>query len=302
MRTNQLKRGVATLVMAMATTLAGAAVVPTASYAAGLSNPSGTLTVKCPGAHAFIQVDWLGPNEVTIRWRIRDTAASGNVSPILRINAIAPGGSAAAMKFGNGKTYYVLTAGNGSQKVGLTRGWNPGNLGDISHLKVTVKNGTTAQGVDCHQSRNIFNWSRLAYDTALSKSDKGYRLGGMGPDYYDCSGLVLTSYNGIKHFPDFNTNNVRTAEQIYNWARTHTSPAKAYAKRVSPSDVKVGDLLFYRDTVESPRAVTHVAFWAGNNTLYDALSPTAGIGYHANTSWWSSKLVAVYRILGVSTD
>ena len=35
------------------------------------------------------------------------------------------------------------------------------------------------QGSNCSESRNIFNWSRIAYTTAVSKDDKHYMLGGM---------------------------------------------------------------------------------------------------------------------------
>ncbi len=302
MRPNRRKRSIATLAMAFATAVAGAVVVtaPPAN-AAGLSNPSGTITVDCPGAHAHIQVDWLDSDRVTIRWRLRDTATGGSRSPVLQIKAFGADGSPTSMVFGRNH-FYALTSGNGTQKIGTKTNWNPVNLADIHYLKIKVSNGTTAQDPACHETRNIFNWTRLAYKAALSKSDKGYRLGAMGPDFYDCSGLTLASYNGISHFPNFDTNTVRTAEQIYDWARTNTAPAKKYAKKIPPSDVKVGDLLFYENTVESPRDVTHVAFWAGNDTLYDALSPQAGIGFHANTPWWTSRLVAAYRILGVSTD
>jgi peptidoglycan DL-endopeptidase CwlO len=53
-----VKRRIMTVVVAVATALSGAVFVAApAASADGLSNPSGTLTVECPGAHAFIQVD-----------------------------------------------------------------------------------------------------------------------------------------------------------------------------------------------------------------------------------------------------
>ncbi|MDW5323697.1 C40 family peptidase [Plantactinospora sp. KLBMP9567] len=271
---------------------------PSAS-ADGLSNPSGTLTVSCPGADAFIQVDWKGANAVTIRWRVDDTGTAANFSPVLRIQAHDSDHTAAPFVFPGDNAYYILKSGNGTHEVGLKSDWNPSNLADINHLKVRVQNGTTEQGTACFQERNIFNWTRIAYRRAVDKQGADYRLGGTGPDY-DCSGLVLKSYNEVGNLPDFDMNSVRTAEQIYNWARTHTSPAKKYAKQVSAADLKIGDLLFYTNTADNGRFITHVAFWAGDNTLYDAHSPGVPVGFHANTSWWSSRFVTAYRILGVS--
>jgi hypothetical protein len=304
MQPKRLRRGIATLAMAFVTALAGALVVAaTPAYADGLANPSGTLTVECPGASAFIQVDWLGPNRVTVRWRLDDTGTTAGISPVLRIQAVDGDGTVAPMVFPSGDTYFVLRGGNGHSEIGLEADWNPGNMADLNHLKVKVQNGTTDQGTACTESRNIFNWSRIAYDNALSKADKGYSSGGMGPDYYDCSGLMLTSYNAIPLINKFDTTNVRTAEQIYNWMQEHTSPAKVYAKRIPREDAKVGDLFFYERTVESDRAITHVGFYAGNDTQYDALSPTAGIDTHSiSSTWWISRLVGIYRVLGVSTD
>ncbi|GAA3164302.1 hypothetical protein [Nonomuraea salmonea] len=54
--------------------------VPAAS-ADGLSNPSGTLTVECAGAKAFLQVDWKAGDRVTIRWRVDDTGTASGISP-----------------------------------------------------------------------------------------------------------------------------------------------------------------------------------------------------------------------------
>lgn len=304
MQGKRVRRGIATLVMAMVTALSGAAFVAAPpAYAAGLPNPSGTLTVVCPGASAFVQVDWHGPNRVTVRWSVEDTGTKANISPVLRITAVGSNKVDTPMIFPSGDTFYVLRSGNGTSEVGLETDWNPENIADLNHLKVKVQNGTTDQGIGCTESRNIFNWSRIAYNIALSREDKGYKLGEMGPDLYDCSGLMLSSYNEVPVFPDFDTNNVRTADAIYNWATSHTSPAKAYAKQIPREDAKVGDLFFYKETADNNRFVDHVGFYAGNDTQYDALSVSAGIATHSITSsWWTSRLVGVYRILGVSTD
>ncbi|GAB3941304.1 hypothetical protein GCM10029976_060380 [Kribbella albertanoniae] len=304
MQRNRLRRSLAALAMTIVTAVSGALLVgPTPAQAAGLANPSATLTVECPGASAFIQVDWLGPNRVTVRWSIEDTGTAAGWSPVLRINAIGSNNVNTPMIFPSGDTFFVLRAGNGHSEVGLEADWNPENIADLNHLKVKVQNGTSAQdpeGNGCTESRNIFNWTRIAYDNAWSQRDKQYRFGnlgpdyGLGPNYYDCSGLTLTSYDKIPLFPGFG--NVRTADSIHNWAASHTSPAKVYAKRVDRADAKVGDLFFYNTDGDS--AVDHVDFYAGNNEAYGALNETLGLTTHP---MWSG-VVGIYRILGVSTD
>ncbi len=298
MQRNRLRRSLAALAMTVVTAVSGALLVgPTPAQAAGLANPSATLTVECPGASAFIQVDWLGPNRVTVRWSIEDTGTAAGFSPVLRINAIGSNNVDTPMIFPGGNTYYVLRSGNGTSEVGLEGDWNPENIADLNHLKVKVQNGTTAQdpeGKGCTESRNIFNWTRIAYNNAWSQEEKPYVWGGVGPNSYDCSGLTLWSHNQIPLFPGFG--GVRTADSIYNWATSHTSPAKVYAKRVDRADAKVGDLFFYN--TDGDAAIDHVDFYAGNNEAYGALNENLGLTTHP---MWSG-VVGIYRILGVSTD
>ncbi|TCC38686.1 C40 family peptidase [Kribbella speibonae] len=295
MKWKHLTRRITTSVLALVTALTGAVVIAaTPAYADGLDNPSGTLTVECPGASAFIQVDWLGPNRVTVRWSLEDTGTASDFSPVLRVQAVDGDGTVAPMVFPSGDTYFILRGGNGHSQVGLEADWNPGNMADLNHLKVKVQNGTTEQGTACTESRNIFNWSRIAYNNAWSQEKKPYEWGGVGPNEYDCSGLTLWSYNQIPLFPGFG--GVRTADSIYNWATSHTSPAKVYAKRVDRADAKVGDLFFYN--TDGDAAIDHVDFYAGNNEAYGALNEDLGIATHP---MWSG-VVGIYRILGVSTD
>lgn len=287
--------------MALALALGAALFAPAPTAAAdGLSNPSGTLTVECPGARAFLQVDWKGANKVTIRWRVDDTGTAADFSPVLRIQARDADGSAAPFVFPGDNTFYVLDAGNGAHEIGLTSDWNPGNLADLNHLLVRVQNGTTAQGTACHQERKIYNWTRIGYRKAVDQEGKRYLLGGMGPDRFDCSGLTITSYEAVPGFPDFPAD-VRTAEQIYHWARANDSPGKRYAKPVPFADLKIGDLLFFERTTNSGRDATHVAFWAGDDTIFHAFSEDAPIGFSPYSSYFSSRFVGAYRLLGVET-
>ncbi|MGP4100675.1 C40 family peptidase [Nonomuraea sp. KM90] len=273
-----MKPRIMTLIVAFCVAVSSAvlAAAPSA-YADGLSNPSGTLTVSCPGAEAFIQVDWKTADKVTVRWRIDDS-----VAPFI---------------FPSGEPYFVLRGGNGHNEIGLRSDWNPDNVPNINHLRVRVQNGTTDQGTHCYQERDIYNWSMIAHKNAMAKSGAPYILGGLGtPEHpgYDCSGLVYSSYNPIANFPGWP---VRRAVDMWNWARNNQSPGKFYAKEVAYSDLKVGDLIFYKTTAE---AVGHVSFWEGDGRVLDALEPGTNVGVHDEGSLRNVR-VAAFRILGVAT-
>jgi hypothetical protein len=92
-----------------------------------------------------------------------------------------------------------------------------------------------------------------------------------------------------------------TAEEIYHWMRAHNKPGKQFAKSVSPAELKVGDLLFFDRTTTSGRDATHVAFWAGDNTLFHAFDPDVPIGYTSYTPYFRERLVGAFRVLGVET-
>jgi hypothetical protein len=292
-----VKHRITTLLLAFAVAVSGALFVAAPSASAdGLDNSSGTLTVECPGAKAFIQFDWNTADRVDVRWYVEDTGTATNISPVLRIQARDHDGTEAPFIFPSGDTFFVLRGGNGHSEVGVKHDWNPGNMVNINHLRVKVQNGTTEQGTSCIQERNAYNWTMIAHKNAVSKEGADYLWGGTGPAY-DCSGLVYTSYNAVGNFPGFG--NVRSAQQMYDWARTHTEPAKQYAMQVPVSELKVGDLLFYENTIVSTSRITHVAFWEENDNRFDAIS--SGVGYHANSSWWDSRFVVAYRVLGVAT-
>ncbi|GAA2205080.1 hypothetical protein GCM10009850_006970 [Nonomuraea monospora] len=289
---------ITTLIAAFAVAVSGAVLVAPPASADGLSNPSGTLTVACGGAEAFIQVDWKAGDKVTVRWRIEDTGTASGYSPVLRINAHGGDDNAVApFIFPSGETYFILRGGNGHSEVGLKSDWNPDGVPNINHLRVKVQNGTTDQGTFCHQERNIYNWSMIGHKNAVAKRGEPYVSSGIGtPQYpgYDCSGLVYASYNPIANFPGWP---VRRAVEMWNWARNNQSPDKFYAKAVDWADLKVGDLIFYKTTDE---AVGHVSFWEGDGRVFDALQPGTTVGAHAEGSLYNAR-VAAFRILGVAT-
>ena len=150
--------------------------------------------------------------------RVDDTGTAANFSPVLRIQAHDFDGTETPFIFPSGDPYYILNSGNGTHEIGVKYDWNPANIVNLNHLLVRVQNGTTDQGTSCFEERRIYNWARIAYKNAVSKEGASYEWGVTGPAY-DCSGLVVTSYNAVANFPGLG--DVRTAQQIYDWARTH---------------------------------------------------------------------------------
>jgi cell wall-associated NlpC family hydrolase len=90
-----------------------------------------------------------------------------------------------------------------------------------------------------------------AVDVALEQVGKPYRYGGSGPDNFDCSGLTSYAWRaaGVE-IP-------RTSRDQY-----------ASSQRISRSDLRPGDLIFYH------QPVSHVAMYIGDGRVVEA--PNSG--------------------------
>lgn len=113
---------------------------------------------------------------------------------------------------------------------------------------------------------------------SVAKANLGvpYKWGGISPSGFDCSGLVKYSYSkaGI-------TLN-RTAAQMY------------YGNGYKPSNLQIGDLLFYGPNKAS--APTHVAIYIGYGKMIMASSSKGVIITATNNSYWHPRYIGVKRI------
>ena len=92
-----------------------------------------------------------------------------------------------------------------------------------------------------------------ALQAASQQNGKPYRYGSVGPNSFDCSGLVKFSFaQAGKALP-------RTSRDMF-----------AATQRISPSQKQPGDLIF----MSSNGRIGHVAVYAGDGMMWD--SPTAG--------------------------
>ncbi len=104
-----------------------------------------------------------------------------------------------------------------------------------------------------------------------------YVLGAVGPNSFDCSGLVYYVARQAlqKQLP-------RTAKAIYNYCRI-----------VPDREKEIGDLLFFKTNDTSP--ITHVGIYIGNNQFISAISdgPNSGVVISSlNQEYWKPKYVA----------
>ena len=107
-----------------------------------------------------------------------------------------------------------------------------------------------------------------------------YVWGGSTPETsFDCSGFVCWTYthSGVYNLPR------TTAQQIYN-----------QCKKISPSEARAGDLIFFENTYQSSEPVTHVGIYAGEGKMLHCGDP---IKYASTlTPYWKSHFYAYGRL------
>ncbi|WFF08125.1 NlpC/P60 family protein [Micromonospora sp. WMMD1076] len=115
---------------------------------------------------------------------------------------------------------------------------------------------------------------------ALAQLGDPYLWAAEGPDRFDCSGLMLASYQaaGYRGLP-------RVAKDQYFATRSRT---------VSPNALLPGDLLFFASS-SSWTSVHHVAMYIGNGKMVEA--PRTGDVVKISVVRWS-RLYAATRVIG----
>jgi cell wall-associated NlpC family hydrolase len=120
-----------------------------------------------------------------------------------------------------------------------------------------------------------------AIAAAKSKLGRPYVWGAEGPDFFDCSGLVLWSYRqaGYNQLP-------RVANDQYNATRNSA---------VAVDKLLAGDLLFFATDRTDWRSIHHVALYYGNGYMIQA--PSTGDVVRISPVWWS-EFYGATRVAG----
>lgn len=137
-------------------------------------------------------------------------------------------------------------------------------------LKVTVYTPSSNSGDDLDSNSGIAG-------TALTRKGCSYVLGGNGPTIFDCSGLARWAY--AKHGISL----PRTAAAQY-----------AATSRVSKSQLKAGDLVFFAGTT-GRSGITHVGIYIGGGMMVHAAGHSSGV---IVSSIYSSYFVSHYAGAG----
>jgi cell wall-associated NlpC family hydrolase len=114
------------------------------------------------------------------------------------------------------------------------------------------------------------------FDIAALQLGAPYRLGGAGPEAFDCSGLVTYAHDAV------GISVPRTAAQ-----------QRASARTVPIDALRAGDLLFFR---MSGAAVDHVGIYGGAGEFLHAPGRGRGIERaRLDAPWYRSRFVAAGR-------
>lgn len=114
-------------------------------------------------------------------------------------------------------------------------------------------------------------------EEALKYQGLPYTFGGVPPLAFDCSSLTQWCYSAA------GVSLPRTAQMQYDTMTIVTNESEAQA----------GDLVFFKDTYDTPDFITHVGIYQGNGKMFHAGDP---IGYaDITTQFWQSHFVGYGR-------
>ncbi len=114
-----------------------------------------------------------------------------------------------------------------------------------------------------------------------------YEYGAVGPDAFDCSGLIY--YSASK---SIKVQLPRTAKAIYNYARI-----------IPDENCEIGDLMFFKTTGSS--TISHIGVYIGNNQFISAISdgPNTGVIVSSlNQDYWKGRYVSTGQFLPSGKD
>ena len=182
-------------------------------------------------------------------------------------------------KLAKGTKVTVKSTSNGWSKIAVD-----GSTGYVSssYLSSKKQSGSSSSSSTSANSSSTSASTSKIVSFAKKLLGKPYVWGAQGPNGFDCSGFTYYVYK--------NTAGITLP-------RTSSAQSR-YGTRVSKSNLKPGDLVFF-DTVGSNNGdVTHVGMYIGNNQIIHASSSQKKIVINnLNTSYYNKTYVTARRVL-----
>ncbi len=141
----------------------------------------------------------------------------------------------------------------------------------VSTPPVSTPTSSDPYGLGTGVSRGSAAAGQAAVAWAKNQLGLPYGWGATGPGSYDCSGLVMRAWEAA------GVSLNRTTMDQYR-----------QVKKISYTDLRVGDLVFWGWDATNPDSVTHVALWLGNNQILEA--PRTGLDVRITTMRWSGTM------------
>ena len=150
------------------------------------------------------------------------------------------------------------------------------SISDESTLEIQIK------GSEENVQEDLRNAQILAFlDTAQQQLGKSYVFGSVGPNSFDCSGLVYYCLNQAGLTIDRAT--AAGYSKISDWE-----------KITSMDDLQIGDILFFRN---GGKSVRHAAIYIGNGNMIDASTSVGEVVQRScTTSYWTRNFVCARRV------
>lgn len=119
-------------------------------------------------------------------------------------------------------------------------------------------------------------------DVAESRVGKSYVYGAVGPNSFDCSGFVYYALKGA-------------GVGVSRLSSAGYASCSSWESVTSKSDLKIGDLVFFRS--DSSSAISHVGIYLGGGNIIHAAPSLEGVGYSTMSSgYYSRNFVSAKRV------
>lgn len=180
----------------------------------------------------------------------------------------------------NGGKYTKALAISFSRQQAAKLGWR--SYGDVDYIEHVLRYYSTGSPSGEYVSEK----AKMAVEYAMAQAGKPYIWGAVGPNGFDCSGLIIWSYK-------------KAGYAIQGRPTTKTMQAgNSNFVGISKADMQVGDLIVF--SMSNNGIADHVGIYIGNNTFFHAATDTNPLPEQIHSSqlssWWTERIVKYVRV------